>query len=129
MNYDLNSDNFLIYAMKFYHKPNTIMSEFEEDLKRVKYIKRMIGRFQATGVLKERLILNHIIILGNVFGVEFTTKMLFFKLNKKHYEILKPFLLFLNYLPDYINSVNGIVINTKEIQLDQVVVQRLREIQ
>lgn len=128
MIYDLNNDNFHILAIKFYQKPNTIMSEFEEDMKRVKYIKRMIGRFQTTGILKERLILNHIIVLANVFGVEFTTKMLFFKLNKKHYEILKPFLLFLNYLPDYINSVNSEIINTKTIALNQTVVDRLREI-
>jgi len=128
MIYDLNEDNFMIYAIKFYHKPNTIMSEFEEDMKRVKYIKRMIGRFLSTGVLKERLILNHIIILANVFGVEFATRMLFYKLSKKHYEVLKPFLVFLNYLPKEINSLNGEILNTTTIGLNQVVIDRLREI-
>jgi len=115
MIYDLNEENFMIYAIKSYKKPNTIMSEFEEDLKRIKYIKRMIGKFLVTGVLKERLILNHIIILSNVFGVEFTTRMLFYKLPKKYYEVLKPFLIFLHYLPDEINSINGVSINTHEI--------------
>ena len=126
--YDLNEENFMIYAIKSYKKPNTIMSEFEEDLKRIKYIKRMIGKFILTGVLKERLILNHIIILSNVFGVEFTTKMLFYKLPKKYYEILKPFLLFLQYLPKEINSINGVCINTSEIAMNPIVIQKLREI-
>lgn len=126
--YDLNDDNFMIYAIKSYKKPNTIMSEFEEDLKRIKYIKRMIGKFLSTGVLKERLILNHIIILSNVFGVEFTTRMLFYKLPRKYYEVLKPFLLFLHYLPVEINSINGICINTNDIAMNPVVIQKLREI-
>lgn len=128
LKYDLNSKNFMIYAMKSYRSPNILMSEFEEDMKRVKYIKRMIGRFQATGVLKERIILNHIIVLGNVFGVEFTTKMLFFKLNSKHYEVLKPFLLFLQYLPDTIDSVDGHILNTRVIPLDPIVVEALRKL-
>jgi hypothetical protein len=126
--YDLNEENFMIYAIKSYKKPNTIMSEFEEDLKRIKYIKRMLGKFLSTGVLKERLILNHIIILSNVFGVEFTTRMLFYKLPKKYYEVLKPFLLFLHYLPTEINSINGTIINTNDIVMNPVVIQKLREI-
>jgi len=128
MSYDLNSKNFMIYAMKFYRAPNILMSEFEEDIKRVKYVKRMIGRYQASGVLKERIILNHIIVLANVFGVEFATKMLFLKLSPKHYGVLKPFLVFLQYLPDTIDSIDGQTLNTGVIPLDQTVVDVLRKL-
>ena len=63
---DLNDDSYLIIAMKAYDKPNVILSEFEEDLKRIKYVKRLIKKYQISGILKERLILNHIIVLANV---------------------------------------------------------------
>ena len=63
---NLNDDNFIIYAMKAYDRPNCVMSEFEEDLSRIKYVKRLIKRYKTTGELKERLILNHIIVLSNV---------------------------------------------------------------
>ena len=93
---NLNDDNFLIYAMKAYESPNTILSEFEDDLKRIKYVKRLIKKYKLTGDLRERLILNHIIVLSNVFGVEPTVRMLFFKFDEEDYHILKTFLLFLN---------------------------------
>ena len=86
-----------MFAIKAYNKPNCIMSEFEEDIKRIKYVKRLIKKYVVTGDLKERLILNHIIILSNVFGIEATVRMLFLKLDEKHYPILKTFLLFLNH--------------------------------
>jgi len=76
---NLNDENFIMYAIKAYNKPNCVMSEFEEDIKRIKYIKRLIKRYSITGDLKERLILNHIIILSNVFGIEATVRMLFLK--------------------------------------------------
>ena len=121
-------DNFLIYAMKAYDKPNCIMSEFEEDLKRLKYVKRLIKRYKLTGDLKERLILNHIIILSNVFGVEPTVRMLFYKINPDDYEILKTFLLFLNFMPNMIKSVNGNNIKSADISVDLFVGKRLRNI-
>lgn len=125
---DLNENNFLLYAMKAYDKPNAIISEFEEDLKRIKYIKRLIRRYRVTGELKERLILNHIIILSNVFGIEATVKMLFFKLDDNDYSILKTFLLFLNFMPRHINGVKGKYINSADLGIDIIVGRKLKEL-
>jgi hypothetical protein len=121
-------DNFLIFAMKSYDKPNCIMSEFEEDLKRTKYVKRLIKRYRVTGELKERLILNHIIILSNVFGVESAVRMLFYKLDRTDYTILKTFLLFLNMMPKIVLGINGINIVSGDITIDVFVAKRLRDI-
>jgi hypothetical protein len=127
---NLCDDNFMIYAMKAYNSPNCIMSEFEEDLKRIKYIKRLIKRYKIWGEeeLKERLILNHIIVLSNVFGVESSVKMLFYKLDQDDYEILKTFLLFLNFMPKSIMGVNGKNIYSGDISVNLFVAKRLRDI-
>lgn len=128
MTYDLNDQNFLIYAMKAYDRPNCIMSEFDSDMKRVKYVKRLLNKFVQTGDLKERLILNHIIILSNVFGTEFMCKMLFFKLDREHYPALKTFLVYLNLMPKYISTVDGKTIISADIEMEIEIVKRLREI-
>lgn len=125
---DLNENNFLLYAMKAYEKPNAIVSEFEEDLKRIKYIKRLIKRYRVTGELKERLILNHIIVLSNVFGVEPSVRMLFYKLDDVDYPILKTFLLFLNFMPRYINGVKGKYLNSSDLSIDIIVGKRLKDL-
>ena len=96
---DLNDGNFLIYAIKAYDKPQMIQSEFEDDLKRIKYVKRLLRKYRQTGEFKERLVLNHVIILSNVFGVEATVNMLFFKVDREDYPLLKTILIFLNYMP------------------------------
>ena len=96
---ELNDDNFLIYAIKNYQNPScTGMAELEDDLKRFKYLKRLLNKYLKTGEPNERLIINHIILLYNVFG-EATTSMLFFKLEEKYWSDLKTFLVFLNRLP------------------------------
>ena len=128
MIYDLNDDNFNILVAKFYCGKYWTNEEIEIDLKRIKYIKRLIGKYVKRGDLNERLILNHVIVLSNVFGPEFATKMLFFKLDKSYHSILKTFLLFLDFLPDYISSVAGETINTRLIPINQEVANRLREI-
>jgi hypothetical protein len=125
---NLNDDNFLLYAMKCYDSPNAIMSEFEEDLKRIKYVKRLIKRYRATGELKERLILNHLIILSNVFGTRNSVRMLFYKVDKEDYDILKTFLLFLNYMPDIVSGIKGKNIHRSDISVDVFVGKRLRDI-
>ena len=125
---NLCDDNFLIFAMKSFDKPNCIMSEFEEDLKRIKYVKRLIKRYRVTGELKERLILNHLIILANVFGVDASVRMLFYKLDRDEYDILKTFLLFLNYMPKLVLGINGNNINSSDISVDIFVAKRLRDI-
>jgi hypothetical protein len=125
---NLNEDNFIMYAIKCYDNPNCVMSEFEEDLKRIKYIKRLIKRYKTTGELKERLILNHIIVLSNVFGTEAAVRMLFYKFDKEDYEILKTFLLFLNYMPKIVFGINDTNILSSTISIDLFVAKRLRDI-
>jgi len=125
---NLNDDNFMLYAMKAYDKPNAIVSEFEEDLKRIKYVKRLIKRYRATGELKERLILNHIIILSNVFGVEPSVKMLFYKMDDNDYPILKTFLIFLNFMPRHLNGIKGKYINSSDVSIDMIVGRKLKDL-
>lgn len=125
---DLNDENFMIYAMKFYTSPNCIMSEFEGDIKRTKYLKRLFRRYKVTKTLKERLILNHIILLNNVFGPEVTTRILFYRIDERDYDILKTFLLYLNILPEMIWGINGKNIRTSEIPVDMNIAEILRKI-
>jgi hypothetical protein len=125
---NLCDDNFTIYAMKSFDKPNCIMSEFEEDLKRIKYVKRLIRRYRVTGEMKERLILNHLIVLSNVFGVEASVKMLFYKLDREDYDILKTFLIFLNFMPKVVFGIRGTNIHSADISIDFFVAKKLRTI-
>lgn len=128
MYHDLNDDNFLLYAVKNYESPHYIMSEFESDLKRVKYIKRLFKKYKITGSIKDRLILNHLILLYNVFGTDAATRMLFFKIDKEYYHILKTFLIYLNYMPDIIIGINGKNIMSYDISVDLNIANILRQI-
>ncbi len=103
------------------------MEEFEEDYKRIKYINRLIKKYAETGELKERLILNHIIVLGNVFGVEATTRLLFYRVPKEYYKILKTFLLSLNMVPSIVHGIHGKNIRTDEITIDLSIAKKIRE--
>lgn len=125
---DINNENFLIYAMKSYNSPNCIISEFESDLKRIKYIKRLIKKYRTSGDLKEHLLLNHIIVLSNVFGAEHSVRILFFKLSEEDYPILKTFLLFINHLPKVVHGINGKNINTSDIHIDPSISRKLIDI-
>ncbi len=125
---DLNNDNFLMYAIKAYNSPHYIMSEFESDLKRTKYLKRLFRRYKITKVLKERLILNHLILLYNVFGIEAATRILFFKIDENDYDVLKSFLIYLNYMPEKIKGINGKDIISSDILIDMNVVEILGKI-
>jgi hypothetical protein len=125
---ELNDENFMIYAMKCYETPHCVMSEFEGDIKRTKYLKRLFRRYKVTKSLKERLILNHIILLNNVFGPEPTARILFYRIDKRDYDILKTFLLYLNIMPDVIKGINGKNIKSDEIPLDMNVADTLRKI-
>src|SRR4051812_15548796 len=105
---NLDNDNILLYAMKHYDNPACHgMHEFNEDFDRIKYVKRLFKRYQTKEVLKERLILNHIIIVYNVFGIEPGTRILFFRLEEELWPILKTFLVFLNYMPDVVYGIEG----------------------
>lgn len=123
----LTNDNFILFCAQNYDgKHCSSLDEFYEDLKRIKYIKKLITRYKITGELKERLILNHIIILNNVFGPAVTCRILFFKL-RHQMKYIKPFLVLLNILPDVI-ILNGETINTDYIDMDQKIVEALRKI-
>lgn len=103
----LNQINFEQYAKEKYNNPSCISKdEFFDDLRRIKYIKRLFGKFEFEKELKITLIRNHLIILSNVFGKEPSAKMLFFKLDKKYHSFLKSFLVDLDLLPKFISEVN-----------------------
>ena len=126
---DLNEKNFLLYAMKEYNNPQcTDVEEFNDDLKKIKYIKRLLNQYVSEGVLKERLLLNHIIIFYNVFPPAAATRILFFKIEERFWPILKPFLFYLKLIPeDKIESIMGKKIKTNEILMDQGVIDSLRK--
>jgi hypothetical protein len=127
--FDLNDDNFLIYAAKSYDRPHILQSEFEDDLKRLKYVKRLLRKYRQTGEFKERLVLNHVIILANVFGVEATTNMLFFKVDHDDYPLLKTILLYLNYLPTQFKvTFHKYYVRQEEIPVDLKIADILRNI-
>ncbi len=99
MRIELTEENLFLYAAKHYYNPKYIdAEEFYEDLKRFKYIKRLLNRYLETDQLSERLILNHVIVVFNVFGIEAGLNILELKLEKKHWPLIKPFLIFLKYI-------------------------------
>jgi len=117
---ELTEGNLFLYAAKHYDNPTfSDVDEFYEDLKRFKYIKRLVNRYLEHDDLPERLILNHLIVVFNVFGVEATLNILNLKLEERHWPVIKPFLIFLKYIRNdqYTN-----------IEMDKLVVDKLREI-
>jgi len=125
---DLNDDNFLMYAIKCYTSPHCIQSEFDGDIKRTKYLKRLFRRYKITKSVKERLILNHIILLNNVLGPAATARILFYRIDERDYDILKSFLAYLNIMPDVIYGIRGKNIYTQDIPLEQNILEILRAI-
>jgi len=120
MIYELTEENLFLYAAKHYYNPKfTDVEEFKEDLNRFKYTKRLLNRYIQEGELMDRLIMNHLIVMSNVFGIEPMLKILELKLDDKHWPIVKPFLIFLKYIR---------VDQYPEVALDKVVVDRLREV-
>jgi|TARA_Y100000389_G_C17404878_1_gene487488 hypothetical protein len=110
---ELNEENFLLFAIKHYENPQAVTREdFDKDLSRFRYIKRLLKRYKSTGELKVHLLINHFIILYNIFG-DATTPMLFYKIDKNLWECIKTFVIFLDKLPDYPRSY------IHEIELDQ----------
>jgi hypothetical protein len=98
---ELNEDNYLLFAIKFYENPQALtMEDFETDLKRIRYVKRLLKRYKNTGELKTHLILNHLIILFNVFN-DAAVPLLFYNLEKELWPSIKSFLIFLNRFPEY----------------------------
>ena len=119
---ELNEDNFLLFAIRYYENPQAVTKEdFEKDLNHFKYIKRLLKRYKKSGELKTHLILNHFIILYNIFG-EATTPMLFFKIEQGLWSSVKSFIIFLNRLPEYPQS------SIHDIQVDLTCLTELYKI-
>ena len=129
MENNLNAKNFVLYAAKHYDNPGCeSLEEFYDDLNRFKYIKRLFTKYQETGEIKERLVLNHLIALYNLFGAVPTTRMLFLKL-EGNWELLKPFLIYLGYMPERLYEIGQhAVIIDSNISLNDEIVNRLRKI-
>jgi hypothetical protein len=124
---ELTEENFLLYCAKHYNNPHSSgTDEFLEDLNRIKYIKKLLTRYEQKGELKERLILNHIIILCNVFGPKACVDILFLKMTDQLH-FLKPFLVLLQILPEII-EIDGKLLSTDDIQMDIEISKTLSKI-
>lgn len=121
----LNESNFLLFAMHHYDNPQChSLAEFEEDIKKFLYLKKLLSRYKNNNELRERLILNHIIVLYNIFG-EATTRMLFYKVEESCWDVLVTFLVYLNQMPETVPEF-GIVLS--DIILDEQIIATLRKI-
>jgi hypothetical protein len=121
----LNESNFLVFAMHHYDNPQChSLQEFEEDLKKFLYLKKLISRYKNNGELRERLILNHIIVLYNIFG-ENATQMLFYKIDESCWDTLITFLVYLDRMPEAIPELNIVL---SDIVLDESIISTLRKI-
>jgi len=125
---DLNHDTVMIYAVKSYDKPTYIKSELHDDLKHLSYVRRLFRRYHQYGELRERLILNHIVILYNIFGVVAATRLLFYYVREEDHAILKTFLIFLDYMPLKVEGIRGRTILSDDLQVDPFIVEVLRKI-
>ena len=114
-----------MYALLHYDNPHCIdIKEYFEDVRKLKYIKRLFNRYKEDDVLKERLILNHIISFYNVFEFEAATRLLFFRVGKEYHSLLKTFLVFLNKMPEQVNEN----LYSSDIKMDDKIIEILRKI-
>ena len=125
---NLDDGNVLLYAIKAYDKLNYVKSEFEEDYKTFRYIKRLLQRYRVNDELRENLILNHINLIYNLFGVEAGTRLLFFKMERCDWSSLKTFLLYLNFMPETVYGIRGEDIHSSDISVDLKIAEVLRKI-
>lgn len=117
---ELNEDNFVLYASRNYVNPQCVsIEEFYHDLNRFKYLKRLMKRYVQNDDLQERLILNHIVVIYNVFGIEAANKMMMYKMEEEYHSVVKTFLIYLNYIRED---------DMIEVPLDQNIVERLRNL-
>ena len=129
MSFDnLTNDNIMLYLVKAYDKPNCIMSEFSDDMKRFNYLKRLFQRYRRYDELREQLVLNHLVVIYNVFGPEVSARALFFKMSKEDYSALKTYLMFINCMPDKIRGIKGQDIISSDIPVDMKIAEALRQI-
>ena len=125
---NLTEETFTLFAAKHYWPLHYSLTEFNSDVKRITYIKRLLKKYKKTGVLSERLILNHLILLYNVFEPTLAVNtMLFFKIHKDYYSSLKTFLVYLNRMPNEIQLNNTIIISSS-IPIDMDIAKVLRNL-
>lgn len=129
MKVNLDDSNFFLYAARNYSNPCVDEQEFLEDLNRIKNLRRLFGRYEKHGELKERLIINHLMVLYNVFEHRALTRMLAFKLFDQLH-ILKPFLMLMNYWPERIENIGteSITIVSSDVIMDMRIIEVLRKI-
>lgn len=125
---NLSEQNILLYAIKSYDKPNCVKSEFDDDYKKFRYIKRLLQKYRLTNEIKERLLLNHLVVLQNVFGVEASTRILFFRIDERDYKALKTFLIYTSAMPERIKGIRDRDIVSSDISLDPRIVEILRKL-
>jgi len=122
---ELTNENYLMFALLHYDNPHCVdIKEYFEDVRKLKYIKRLFNRYKEDDVMKERLILNHLISFYNVFDNEAATRLLFFRVGEEYHSLLKTFLVFLNRMPDKINEN----LYSDSIQLDEEIIKILRNL-
>ena len=124
----LNNETVLLYAIKAYDKLNYVKSEFEEDYKTFRYVKRLLQRYRQSGELKENLILNHLNLIYNLFGIEPGTRLLFFKMDEADYSSLKTFLVYLNTMPEIVHGIDGRDIRSSDYPVDLKIANVLRSL-
>lgn len=125
---NLTEQNFSLFAAQSYNNPSCLdVLEFQEDLNRIKYLKRLFKRYHEKGDLKERLVINHLVVLYNVFEREAATRMLVFKL-ENYLQYLKPFLVMMGYWPRTIDGIDGVNIDGEGVPVNTDVVELLRRI-
>ena len=122
---ELTNENYLMYALLHYDNPHCVdIKEYFEDVRKLMYIKRLFNRYKEDDVMKERLILNHLISFYNVFDNEAATRLLFFRVGEEYHSLLKTFLVFLNRMPEKINDN----LYSSDIQLDEKITEILRKV-
>ena len=123
---ELTNGNYMMFALLHYDNPHCVdIKEYFEDVRKLKYIKRLFNRYKEDGVMKERLILNHLISFYNVFENEAATRLLFFRVGQEYYSLLKTFLIFLNRMPDCVNET----LYSSDIPLDENIIKILRNLE
>lgn len=127
--FKLTDKNYIMYAIKNYANPQCVdIDEFYEDLKRINYVRRLFVKYKNGNALKERLILNHLIVLYNVFPIQEITNLLFFKIEREYWSALKTFLVYLNLMPECLYFLGDYVVLTTDISLDDTIINILRRI-
>ena len=122
---ELTSENYLMFALLHYDNVQCIdIKEYFEDVRKLKYIKRLFNRYKEDGVMKERLILNHLISFYNVFDNKAAARLLFFRVGDEYHSLLKTFLVYLNRMPEQVNET----LFSSDIQLDEKIIEILRDL-